>query len=556
MNLELEPNTLDPTTLVTFLFRAPPEVRTVELLGSWDNFNVPYRMHHDRRRGNDFWSGCFKFENIIYDGDDLKWVKPRSGGLRQGGTYWYYYRLNYDLDSFDERQPHSTSCPLLPGQKVNILDVPIELLAPPERCRSAYEDIIGSLADAGCRQTMEPGDKFASVEAPPLSKIHSRCLSDEALDGRLESNSVPLVVLADTVSPLPSSHSQEAEREFANDAAESTEQRAESRASSVYSQDGTDSAPVSPRSTGKQSEPAKQDLEHEDEGDLPDFPYPDRLGPSFLGFGATLFASPRAADVAADRTITEDSVAYPPHLQSEPSQNRKGPQSVQNVPFYGSRPGSKLSEDPEGHRPRLYSLPSLDIGEYLSGNQLGSHISSAAPATYYSKWPSEECDEDSPTANDLDNYDLTSPTFSADTISSAGQNTPFRLSAQNSLRESTRHDSAQLEDDSLVDIADRLRALDANEQSRNRQSVSAGRTSYELIRRFNSRSFVNYSLPTIASESNQSLVKTASNVSIPPRSGQDVPPIPSPLVHSGEGEGRSLAEDIFSELGFLGSSIA
>lgn len=70
---------MDSTTLVTFLFQAPPEARTVELLGSWDRFEQPYRMHNDRRRG--VWSGIFRFENISFDGDDfIKRTKPRSGG--------------------------------------------------------------------------------------------------------------------------------------------------------------------------------------------------------------------------------------------------------------------------------------------------------------------------------------------------------------------------------------------------------------------------------------------------------------------------------------------
>ena len=135
---------MDPTTLITFLYRASRDVRTVELIGSWDNFEQPYRMHHDRRRGQGFWSGCFKFDKIIFDGDGLQCTKPRNGGLRQGGTYWYYYRLNYDFDAFDDRQPHTTACPLLPGQKVNVMDVPIEIIEAPSRCVSACGDIVGS----------------------------------------------------------------------------------------------------------------------------------------------------------------------------------------------------------------------------------------------------------------------------------------------------------------------------------------------------------------------------------------------------------------------------
>ena len=59
---------MDPETLVTFLFKAPPHIRTIELLGSWDNFTRPYQMHHDRRRGTGAWTGCFRFDNIVFDG--------------------------------------------------------------------------------------------------------------------------------------------------------------------------------------------------------------------------------------------------------------------------------------------------------------------------------------------------------------------------------------------------------------------------------------------------------------------------------------------------------
>ncbi|TKA55113.1 hypothetical protein B0A55_12766, partial [Friedmanniomyces simplex] len=113
---------MDPETLVTFLFKAPPQVRTVELLGSWDNFTHPYRMHHDRRRGTGSWSGCFRFANIVFDGDTADWNKPRSGGLKQGGVYWYYYRLDDAAEAYDDRLACTPACPLMPGQMMNVLD--------------------------------------------------------------------------------------------------------------------------------------------------------------------------------------------------------------------------------------------------------------------------------------------------------------------------------------------------------------------------------------------------------------------------------------------------
>lgn len=73
---------------------SPRGVGTVELLGSWDNFSKPYVMSRDSRRGTRVWSGCYTFENIICDGDLQVVGEKRSGGLKMGGTYWYYVRFH------------------------------------------------------------------------------------------------------------------------------------------------------------------------------------------------------------------------------------------------------------------------------------------------------------------------------------------------------------------------------------------------------------------------------------------------------------------------------
>ncbi len=96
------------TTLVTFLLdvtkrenqrSTSPHVHCgsisfphsrVELLGSWDNFNTPYAMEKDVQRGHGYWFGCHSFKNIICDGDPGQDLEGRDGGLRMGGTYWYY----------------------------------------------------------------------------------------------------------------------------------------------------------------------------------------------------------------------------------------------------------------------------------------------------------------------------------------------------------------------------------------------------------------------------------------------------------------------------------
>ncbi|KAJ4288408.1 hypothetical protein N0V90_011643 [Kalmusia sp. IMI 367209] len=113
------------TTLFTFLFEHPTRAQTVELLGSWDNFTTSYQLQRDRRRGRGVWSGCYTFDNIICDGDLKNVGEPRSGALKMGGTYWYYYNVDGE-ECHNPSEPSTTLCPLLPGQQLNVLEVPRE----------------------------------------------------------------------------------------------------------------------------------------------------------------------------------------------------------------------------------------------------------------------------------------------------------------------------------------------------------------------------------------------------------------------------------------------
>lgn len=67
-----------------------PNVRSVKLLGSWDNFSKHYAMERDKRVGPGQWRGCHTFTDIICDGLSSHPSNGRSGGLKMGGTYWYY----------------------------------------------------------------------------------------------------------------------------------------------------------------------------------------------------------------------------------------------------------------------------------------------------------------------------------------------------------------------------------------------------------------------------------------------------------------------------------
>lgn len=143
-------------------------------------------MYHDKRRGHGFYTGCFQFENIIFDGSEVVWTKPRSGGLKQGGTYWYYFRLDDGMEAYDDRRECTAECPLMPGQMVNIMYVPREVPESPSLRRSASVNLVGTLSQLSSLHTMNPQAKYQAPVPPPVSKVHERSISDMALNGRLE----------------------------------------------------------------------------------------------------------------------------------------------------------------------------------------------------------------------------------------------------------------------------------------------------------------------------------------------------------------------------------
>ena len=47
-------------------------------------------MEKDSRVGEGHWRGCHTFTDIVCDGPTNNPSPARSGGLKMGGTYWYY----------------------------------------------------------------------------------------------------------------------------------------------------------------------------------------------------------------------------------------------------------------------------------------------------------------------------------------------------------------------------------------------------------------------------------------------------------------------------------
>ncbi|KAL4934470.1 uncharacterized protein BDV17DRAFT_8345 [Aspergillus undulatus] len=149
---------MSSTTLMTFLLCTNPNVRSVKLLGSWDNFSKPYVMERDQRVGAGHWRGCHTFTNITCDGPPNNAVPARSGGLKMGGTYWYYYLLDDDVEYYNKAEPLTTHCPFLPGQPVNVLQVPVIL---PDTKSTVHA------RSPSIQNTMNPEDKYMNPREPP-----------------------------------------------------------------------------------------------------------------------------------------------------------------------------------------------------------------------------------------------------------------------------------------------------------------------------------------------------------------------------------------------------
>lgn len=515
--------TMDPTTLVTFLFKAPAEARTVELLGSWDNFTNPYLMEHDRRRGTGYWSGCFKFENIIFDGDSSNWNKPRTGGLKQGGTYWYYYRLNDEVEAFDDAKSHTTTCPLLPGQPVNVIDVPLEVQDVLPRGRSASMDVAAAIASLPSTHTMNPKDKFTPLDPPPPSKVHGRCLSDYAVNGRLENRPHSVKSIDSIASPSISSGSG-ADRPIsptyrpANRYYNSTYDYFPEGRNSLHSQRSWHSSASSFAHSSIYDEYHRNSFELTPVPELPSSR--DGLDSSASydednAFDFGFYSNSNSSYVEDVEPWVLESNLKPPSCSPSP------------VPK-----GYASTSRPTTSRGRIARPASKSAS--INDHHIIKHTEDAYDLQDDS-WP-----EDSEEQRPNDGFDILSPSFSAATISSVGINTPFRLSLQASGTTSA-YDANHNNESSLQQVAERLRSL--SEESLNHRS---------RVYESEERALSTYTLPR-ADEAAARSVTSLGKLSLSDRTHvDDLPPLPALVQQTTSG---SFAEDVFGELDFLSGPI-
>jgi hypothetical protein len=99
-----------PAVQLSFTLRTSPNVRTVHLLGSWDNYKnqLPLSLLKDRDSKPGSWKGTFRFQG--------------AQALKLGSRYWYYYIVDGYHVSHDPAKEFTTESTT--GRKLNILDVP------------------------------------------------------------------------------------------------------------------------------------------------------------------------------------------------------------------------------------------------------------------------------------------------------------------------------------------------------------------------------------------------------------------------------------------------
>ena len=525
--------TMDPTTLVTFLFKAPPEARTVELLGSWDNFTRPYLMEQDRRRGSGFWSGCFKFEHIIFDGDSSGWNKPRSGGLKQGGTYWYYFRLNDEVEAYDDSKEYTTTCPLLPGQPVNVLEVPSEVQDTPIRARSASMDVAVTIGNLPSTHTLDPGDKFNPLNPPPVSRVHGRCVSDYALSGRLESKTQSLrsrdssrlppispVVKADqSISPTW----KPTERYYAdgdNECSSLSHDRVAEGRTSIQSQRSWNSS----ASSFAYSSTYEEYESHSNPFDLTpvlELPSSHTGSGSDVSYVEDALAAFGFQDESSSPWIED---VEPWLLQTQPDVPSAAPSSFTAEHATVSRPTTSRG------RAQWERLDHL-----FTDNDNDNNVDYFGDTWDPSGAISPRQSHDRPPRSENDAFDILSPSFSAATISSVGVNTPFRLSLGPSGTTSA-HGASHNNDSSIQQVAERLRSLSADDLDRRKnvyESDEPALTTYSLPQ------------PDVASVLSAQSVGKLSSTETTVAYDLSLPPLRE------QSTAGSLADDIFSELTFL-----
>lgn len=158
---------------LSFSLRTSSGVKTVHLLGSWDNYTGQLPLSKDKTSSKSgAWKGTFKFQGAT---------------LQAGQRYWYYYIIDGYHVSHDPGQD-STMEPTT-GRTLNILDVPSEKSSHKSSSKSSSSSSKHSSSDKEKRSSSSKHhsssrDKHSSSSTRRESRRDSHSLTVDIPKGR------------------------------------------------------------------------------------------------------------------------------------------------------------------------------------------------------------------------------------------------------------------------------------------------------------------------------------------------------------------------------------
>ncbi|KAL1982963.1 hypothetical protein VTN96DRAFT_650 [Rasamsonia emersonii] len=168
---------------LSFSIRTSSSVKTVHLVGSWDNYSRQLPLSKDPSKPG-AWTGKFRFQTSV---------------LQLGGRYWYYYIMDGYHVSHDPAVEYTVEPTT--GRKLNILDVPYGNDSPTSTGRSRRDSMDipkGRALSPSKIQHPKPSKPYASRQireadfaAPTVDQLTRRFAESRLSDDYSYSNSPP-----------------------------------------------------------------------------------------------------------------------------------------------------------------------------------------------------------------------------------------------------------------------------------------------------------------------------------------------------------------------------
>lgn len=181
---------------LNFTLRTSSNVKTVHLLGSWDNYNGQLPLSRDAAKAGS-WRGAFRFQGSM---------------IKTGQRYWYYYIIDGYHVSHDPAAEYTVEPTT--GRKLNILDVPRVSAAPSRSSRSRRDSshiAMGRGISPSRIQHPKPSKPYASRQireadyaAPTVDELAARFADADLSDDDSEL-SCPSISSSRSGSSSPSS---------------------------------------------------------------------------------------------------------------------------------------------------------------------------------------------------------------------------------------------------------------------------------------------------------------------------------------------------------------